>query len=98
MHRTVDELKAVMSVEEFVYWQAFYMMRPFGPDADDLRIGVMSANVCAFLSGKAQELKDHMPQYEGRKTARQSPKHQAMMLDMMKAENAAIDAAKRKGK
>jgi hypothetical protein len=57
-----------MSYAEFVEWQAYYTISPFGPDRDDLRIaihGMRTSNI--HLGKKGFKLNDFLPNFEPRK-------------------------------
>ena len=43
--RTVEELKAAMTAEEFGYWQTLYRREPWGEAAEDLRAGIIASTI-----------------------------------------------------
>lgn len=50
--KTIAELEAVMSWDEFLDWCAYYRLRPFGPEADDSRQAVMRATILSTVPRK----------------------------------------------
>lgn len=50
--RTVAELEASLSTDEFAEWMAYWQLEPFGPEIDDQRAGTIAAATynCAMTS------------------------------------------------
>ena len=72
--RTVDELRAVMSSDEFVRWCAFYTLEPWGYEAATWRMAVLATTTANF-SGNTKdplELADFIPGAERRKRRKSS--------------------------
>ena len=72
--RTVEELQASMTGEEFVGWCAFYQLEPWGYEAATWRMAVLATTTANF-SGNAKEpleAADFIPG-AGRKSRRKSP-------------------------
>ena len=73
--RTVEELQASMTGEEFIGWCAFYVLEPWGYEADNWRAALICTQVVNF-SGRAaaqSRIADFLPG-SGRKSRRKSPK------------------------
>lgn len=81
-----------MSGREFVEWLAYFDLRPFGPEWDDTRIAVLSAQICAALSGKAQKVGDHFAPHLLKGRTKQTRAEVAAMAQMMAAQNKRIAA------
>lgn len=72
--RTVAELRAVMSSDEFVDWCAFYTLEPWGYHAENWRAALVCATTANF-SGNVKDplqLADFIPGAE-RQKRRKSP-------------------------
>lgn len=60
------ELQERMSSREFTEWMAFYQVEPFGRQAEDLGVGIISATIANANKGKRGKTytaQDFMPQY-----------------------------------
>ena len=62
---TVSELMATMTAREFIEWQAFYGMEPFGHDRFDWNFGMVAATManCHRSKGPAFKPGDFMPDF-----------------------------------
>jgi hypothetical protein len=85
---TKAELKERMSWIEFLEWQQWFELHPFGTEWDDARMATLSANICAALTGKKQDVKDHMARYK-KPARKQTPMQQLMILKDWTARGAA---------
>ncbi len=62
---SVARCQAEVSSKEFVYWQAFFAMEPFGDVRADLRNGILCSLVANLLSkGPRKKAADFMPDFE----------------------------------
>lgn len=63
--RTIAEWQQVMSSEEFVDWQLFYEMNPFGSYRGDIQAGIIAATIANVNSqkGKRFQPSDFMPRF-----------------------------------
>lgn len=58
-----SDLVDKMPYEEFLYWQAFYHVTPFGEEIDDLRTGIICSTIHNNAMGQKEPKgpKDYMP-------------------------------------
>lgn len=63
---SVAEAQAKISAREFAEWVAYCGIAPFGPERDDVRIGILGAGLGNLWIGKGRKLKhtDFMPKFD----------------------------------
>jgi hypothetical protein len=90
----VDQFLSELEPWQFDEWIAFYRLRPWGPDRDDLRSGLLACAIDLAMNGESRwEPEDFLQRFEGdageRAAAesraesgrgRQSPEFQAELL------------------
>ena len=67
---TVAELQARMSSEEFVYWQAYASIEPFGDQRGDLQAAIIAQTIANRHRGPKEQqyqLKDFLPNFTPRR-------------------------------
>jgi flagellar basal body rod protein FlgB len=66
--RTVAEWQEVMSSEEFVDWQLYYQLNPFGTYRADLHAGIIASTIANVNApkGRRYKSKDFMPEFKSR--------------------------------
>lgn len=82
-----------MTAGEFARWIAYYQEAPFGDDVDGLRLALLSANICAALTGKGQRVVDHLLKFGNQS---QTPQQQIMILEAVRAMSGKTSQAKQK--
>ena len=71
--RTIAEWQEVMSSEEFVDWQIYYEMNPFGPKRDDFNAALIARTIAQANApkGKRFQLKDFLLEFRSRYDTRE---------------------------
>ena len=85
---TVQELQERMTAREFVQWQAYYNINPFGPERGDMQAAVgacVTANVNRGKSTKEYRVSDFVLSFE---TPKQQTLEQQRALVFAAAMNA----------
>ena len=77
--RTVRELQAELTAEEFAEWMAYHSISPIGDERADLRAGIVASAVVNSRGGRSRPL-DFMPIVRGRAVRRQTPKQMLALL------------------
>lgn len=54
--RTVSELDNTLTSSELSYWMAFYNLKPFGADRDNIHSAIIAATIANVNRGKNQQL------------------------------------------
>lgn len=71
----VDAMLAGLTTRQFLGWQHYAAVEPFGEERADLRAGIISATIANVFAGKSRSFKpaDFMPRFTRpvRQTARQ---------------------------
>jgi len=63
----VDLMLNSISSEQFSEWQAFYLLHPFGPQAETQRFAIQQANIANaphYKTQKVRKMSEYMPQFE----------------------------------
>lgn len=81
---------------EFYDWLEYFDLHPYGTDWDDTRMAVLSATICAALTGKTQKPEDHKAKYK--RVVKMSPKKINMVLSEIAAEQRQWQARKTSAK
>jgi hypothetical protein len=53
-----------MSALEFLYWQCFYSVEPWGQEMDSLNAGIVASTIANIHSKKTFKAADFMPVFE----------------------------------
>ena len=76
-----------MSGVEFDDWIHYFNLHPYGTEWDDVRMAVLSANICAALTGQTQKPEDHQAKYKS--AQKMSGKKIGMIMQSYVAEHKA---------
>ncbi|MBX9877636.1 MAG: DUF4035 domain-containing protein [Candidatus Obscuribacterales bacterium] len=81
---SVAQAQREINLVEFVHWQAFYKIEPFGEQRDDFRNGYLMsllANINKSKDARAFKAIDFMPFIDGGTREEQSLEEQARILE-----------------
>jgi len=76
--KTMREVEA-MDADEFLWWEAFYSIDPFGTQREDMRFAMLAQVVAAIISKNTPKLESFML-FPERRMRRQTPEEQAREL------------------
>ena len=98
--RTVAEIEEGMTAAEFLEWQEYYSIEPFGELRGDARIGVLGAGVAMMLGAKNVKVENWMPHFKSKKP--KSPEQLAVEADTwaraIAGLNKSIELGRQKGR
>lgn len=60
---SVEALQETMSYRDFVGWQMYYNIEPFGAKRDDLRAAIIARTTANLWSKKQYKIDDFMPKF-----------------------------------
>lgn len=86
MHCTVDEMRARMTVREYMDWATLYSVEPWGEKRDDLHAGIVASTFANAFRGKGQKAfkpADFMPDERRSRMARDPKQMQAQLKALM---------------
>ncbi len=95
---SVARTKREISSPEFVRWQAYYELEPFGEERADLRAGIVASTIVNVQRGKGQravKATDFMPEFGKKAKQKMTRKQMAFKADQYRQRYEAF--LKRKG-